>query len=82
MLEKLDAVFVETTTHARVLICIHALQAGCDVYAEKPQSLTLAEGRVLVKAVKKFQGVCSRQGPSKSGMPSTAMPANWCATAP
>jgi len=30
--EKLDAVFVETTTHARVLICIHALQAGCAVY--------------------------------------------------
>jgi predicted dehydrogenase len=52
--EKLDAVFVETTTHARVLICIHALQAGFNVYAEKPQSLTIAEGRVLVKAVKKY----------------------------
>src|SRR3954453_4177176 len=25
--EKLDAVFVETTTHARVLACVHVLQA-------------------------------------------------------
>ena len=33
--EKLDAVFVETTTHARVLACIHVLQAGCDVYCRE-----------------------------------------------
>src|SRR5262245_27402318 len=46
--EKLDAVFVETTTHARVLACIHALQAGCDVYGEKPLTLAIAEGRTLV----------------------------------
>ena len=26
--EKLDGVFVATPTHARVLICIHAMQAG------------------------------------------------------
>src|SRR5271157_4212387 len=49
--EKLDAVFVETTTHARVLACIHVLQAGCDVYAEKPLTLTIAEGRILAHAV-------------------------------
>jgi predicted dehydrogenase len=42
---KLDAVFVETTTHARALICIQAMQAGLDVYAEKPLSLTVAEGQ-------------------------------------
>jgi predicted dehydrogenase len=34
--EKLDAVVVATTTHARAAICIHAMQAGLDVYAEKP----------------------------------------------
>jgi predicted dehydrogenase len=55
--EQLDAVFVETPTHARVLICIHAMQAGLDVYAEKPQSLTVAEGRVLVRAAKKYRRV-------------------------
>lgn len=66
--EKLDAVFVETTTHARVLICIHALQAGLDVYAEKPQSLTVAEGRVLVKAVKKH-GRILQTGSQQRSMP-------------
>lgn len=55
--EKLDAVFAPTTTHARALICIHAMQAGCDVYAEKPVALTVAEGRVLASAVKKYKKV-------------------------
>jgi predicted dehydrogenase len=51
--QKLDAVFVETTCHARVWCAIHALQAGLDVYAEKPVSLTIAEGRALVEAARK-----------------------------
>lgn len=55
--EKLDAVFVETTTHARALISIHAMQAGLDVYAEKPMTLTIAEGRVLANAVKRYNRV-------------------------
>lgn len=55
--EKLDGVFVETTTHARVLVAMHALQAGLDVYAEKPLTLTVAEGRELVNAVRKYQRV-------------------------
>ncbi len=55
--EKLDAVFVATTTHARALIAIHAMQAGLDVYAEKPVCLTIAEGRSLVKAARRYQRV-------------------------
>ncbi len=55
--EKLDGVFVETTTHARVLICIHAIQAGLDVYAEKPMSLTVEEGRVLTRFARRHQRV-------------------------
>jgi predicted dehydrogenase len=66
--EKLDAVFVETTTHARVRICIHALQAGLDVYAEKPQSLTVTEGRALVKAVKKHKRIL-QTGSQQRSMP-------------
>lgn len=66
--EKLDAVFVETTTHARVLIAIHALQAGCDVYAEKPQSLTLEEGRTLVNAVQYYRRVL-QTGSQQRSMP-------------
>ena len=46
--EKLDGVVVATPTHVRVLICLHAMQAGLDVYAEKPLTLTIEEGQYLI----------------------------------
>jgi len=55
--EKLDAVFVATTTHARALICIHAMQAGLDVYAEKPLAITIEEGQYLIRAEQKYNRV-------------------------
>jgi predicted dehydrogenase len=55
--ENLDAVVVATPDHARVLPCIHACQAGLDIYAEKPLTLTIREGRVLVETVRKYQRV-------------------------
>ena len=69
--ERLDAVFVETTTHARVLISIHAMQAGCDTYVEKPQSLTIAEGRTLVNAAKHY-GRVVQTGSQQRSMPINA----------
>ncbi len=55
--KDIDAVIVPTTDHGRVLPCIHACQAGKDIYAEKPLTLTIAEGRVLVNAVRKYKRV-------------------------
>jgi len=55
--ENLDAVIVATPDHGRVLPCIRACQAGLDVYAEKPLTVTIAEGRVLVNAVRKYKRV-------------------------
>ncbi|MCH5376391.1 MAG: Gfo/Idh/MocA family oxidoreductase, partial [Planctomycetes bacterium] len=55
--ENLDAVVVATPDHARVLPCIHACQAGLDIYAEKPLTLTIREGRVLVETVRTYQRV-------------------------
>ncbi|MEX0613631.1 MAG: Gfo/Idh/MocA family oxidoreductase [Pirellulales bacterium] len=55
--ERLDAVLVATPDHARTLPCIHAVQAGLDVYAEKPLTAYIREGRVLVDAVRKHQRV-------------------------
>jgi len=66
--EKLDAVFVTTPTHARALICIHALQAGLDVYAEKPLTLTIAEGRAIVNAAKKHKRIL-QVGTQQRSMP-------------
>ncbi len=66
--EKLDAVFVETTCHARVLIMIQAIQAGLDVYGEKPLTLTVAEGRTLVNAVRKHKRIL-QVGTQQRSMP-------------
>jgi len=66
--EKLDAVMVETTTHARGLITIVAMQAGMDVYIEKPMCLTIAEGRAMVKAARKLNRV-TQVGTQQRSMP-------------
>jgi predicted dehydrogenase len=55
--KDIDAVIVATTDHGRVLPCIHACQAGKDVYAEKPLTIYIAEGRVLVKAARKYKRI-------------------------
>jgi predicted dehydrogenase len=48
-----DAVIVATGEFQRVLPCIEACMAGKDVYAEKPLTLYVQEGRALVAAVRK-----------------------------
>ena len=55
--EKLDGVFVTTPTHVRARPALLALAAGMDVYAEKPFALTVQEGQLLVKAVRKYRRV-------------------------
>jgi predicted dehydrogenase len=52
--EKLDAVIVATPDHGRSLPCIVACQAGLDVYAEKPLTAYVKEGRAVVAAARKF----------------------------
>lgn len=51
--KDIDAVIVATGEFQRVIPCIAACQAGKDVYAEKPLSWSIGEGRALVDAVKK-----------------------------
>ena len=70
MLEKesLDGVMVETTTHARAWVTILAMQAGVDVYIEKPMCLTIAEGRYMVKAARRY-GRVTQVGTQQRSMP-------------
>jgi len=55
---KLDAVVIATPDHHHVLPAMLACQTGMDVYVEKCLTLTIAEGRALVRAVRRHGRVC------------------------
>ena len=55
--EKLDAVTIGTVDHWHALTAIAAMKHGCDVYCEKPLSLTIEEGKAMVKAARKYDRV-------------------------
>ena len=56
--KEIDAVSIATPNHWHSLIGIWTLQAGKDVYVEKPCSHNTFEGRQLVAAVKKYNRIC------------------------
>src|SRR5215475_5763007 len=56
--KDIDAVSIATPNHWHSLIAIWALQAGKDVYVEKPCSHNTFEGRQLVAAVRKYNRIC------------------------
>ena len=49
-----DAVFAPTPDHWHPLITILGCEAGKDVYVEKPASPTVAEGRAMVQAARRY----------------------------
>jgi predicted dehydrogenase len=66
--EKLDAVMVMTTTHARGWVAIHSMQMGADTYIEKPLCLTIAEGRAMINAARHY-GRVTQVGSQQRSMP-------------
>ena len=55
--EELDAVIIATPDHVRVRAAVIACAKGLDVYAEKPLSFSIPEGRALIKAVRKHNRI-------------------------
>ncbi len=55
---SVDTVSVCTPNHWHALATIWALQAGKDVYVEKPLSHTVQEGRKMIAAVAQSQRIC------------------------
>ncbi len=55
---NIDAVYVATCNHWHALAAIWAMQAGKDVYVEKPLALTQWEGQQIVNAARKYKKIC------------------------
>lgn len=67
---RVDIVSIATPNHWHALAAIWAMQAGKDVYLEKPVSHNVSEGRRIVEAARKYQRICQAgtQCRSNAGM--------------
>jgi len=50
----IDAVLIASCDHWHALQAVDAARAGKDIYCEKPVSITVAEGREIVQAVRRY----------------------------
>ena len=57
-MKDLDAVLIATPDHWHTVCAIDSLNAGKDVYIEKPLTRTIEEGPLIVKAARVNQRVC------------------------
>src|SRR5262245_34944352 len=56
--KSVDTVFISTCNHWHALAAIWAMQAGKDVYVEKPVSHNVTEGRRIVQVARKTGRIC------------------------
>ncbi|HET8549610.1 MAG TPA: Gfo/Idh/MocA family oxidoreductase [Bryobacteraceae bacterium] len=56
-LKDVDAVLIATPDHWHAIASVLACEAGKDVYVEKPTSLTIREGRAMVRAARRYNRI-------------------------
>jgi predicted dehydrogenase len=68
--KSIDCVSIATPNHWHALGAIWSIQAGKDVYVEKPVSHNVSEGRRIVEAARKYKRICQTgtQSRSNTGM--------------
>src|SRR5262249_25465490 len=64
--KEIDAVSIATPNHWHALAAIWAMQAGKDVYVEKPVSHNISEGRRIVETARKYNKICQTGTQSRS----------------
>ncbi len=64
--KRVDIVTIATPNHLHSLQAIWAIQAGKDVYVEKPVSHNVSEGRRVVEAARKYERICQTGTQSRS----------------
>jgi predicted dehydrogenase len=64
--KDIDAVSIATPNHWHALMAIWAMQAGKDVYVEKPCSHNVEEGRVMTQWARKLGRICQMGAQSRS----------------
>ena len=57
--EDIDAVLIGTPDHWHAIVTIEACKHGKDVFCEKPECLTIREGRAMVDAARRYGRVVS-----------------------
>jgi predicted dehydrogenase len=66
-IKELDVVLIATPDHWHAQCAIDALNAGKDVYCEKPLTLTIEEGPRIVKAARVNERICQVGMQQRSG---------------
>ncbi len=56
--KSIDVVTIATPNHWHALAAIWAMQAGKDVYVEKPVSHNISEGRRMVETARRYNRIC------------------------
>ena len=75
--KNVDVVSIATPNHWHSLAAIWAIQAGKDVYVEKPVSHNVFEGRKLVEAARKYNKIVQTGTQSRSSRDGIQAAVDW-----